>query len=85
MENSYDLVVASGALQYAEDWKSTLLMISKKAKPWRFVARVMIFDGEKKLLREDGDITLWGFGRRDFLQAAQSMGLVFLGLIPLSA
>lgn len=38
----YDLVLASGSLQYAEDWKSVIRLLAGSASPYLFVTRLPV-------------------------------------------
>lgn len=78
LERSYDLVVASSSLQYAEDWCGQFADLARHASPWLFVTRVMIFEDETRLLAErvpSGEATVWAFGRSEFLAVGASAGL----------
>lgn len=39
---SYDLVMASASLQYAEDWRLILSGMAESAQPWLFVSRLPV-------------------------------------------
>lgn len=42
LERSYDLVMASGSLQYEDDWADLLRRLAEAATPWLFVTRLPV-------------------------------------------
>ena len=44
LERSYDLVLASGSLQYEDDWKLRLTQLAAVAAPWMLVTRMPVVE-----------------------------------------
>jgi len=82
LERRYDLVIASGSLQYAEDWPQLLRRLGSAA-PALYVARVpMVFENpsftsiQRAYVERGGaEYTGWVFNRTAFLDAAAAAGL----------
>lgn len=44
LERGYDLVLASGSLQYEQDWRGRLAELAAAARPWLFVTRMPVVE-----------------------------------------
>lgn len=83
-QQKYDLVLASGSLQYAQDWRSLLRKFSGSAEGYVFVTRLpVVLDGPSFVLRQDvrryGYETFydgWVFNRQEFLAEVAAQGLI---------
>jgi putative methyltransferase (TIGR04325 family) len=82
-DRSYDLVLASGALQYNEDWQKHLRDLACAADPWLFVARLPVVpDAPSFVVLQhaeragyDSEFLGWVLNRRAFLSEADQLGL----------
>lgn len=82
-ERSYDLVIASGSLQYEEDWQRPLGNLAHASARWAFVTRVPVvrehasFVVVQRAYRYGyGTETIgWVLNREEFLGAAADAGL----------
>lgn len=86
LDGSYNLILASGALQYFEDWKSKFARLAALTESWLFVTRVMIVADETKLLEQSGDhgaISVWAFSQADLLLEAERHHLAFVDVFDL--
>jgi len=83
LERKYDLVLASGSLQYAEDWEHQLRRFADAATRFVFVARLPVsLEGASFVAMQrpyrygyDTEYIGWVFGRTSFLRGAEGAGL----------
>jgi putative methyltransferase (TIGR04325 family) len=79
---TYDLVMASGSLQYAEDWRTILSRLVKAARPWLFVARLPVVESassfvirqREKIEDRQIDHLSWAINRHELLEEANAVG-----------
>lgn len=80
-ERSYDLVVASSSLQYAEDWPSVVARFADSATGFVLLTRVPVVEHHpafvvRQRVPEYGTEYLgWVFNRRELLAATAAVGL----------
>ena len=84
-DETYDLVVASGALHYVVDWQATLRRLAASAGRSLYVTRFPVTDGPSFVYVQHvpaaygyGDnlsITSWCISRADFLATVEAAGL----------
>lgn len=80
---TFDLVLASGALQYVRDWESTLARLAAATRRYLFVTRIpVVLDGPSYVVLQrayefgyDTEYLGWRLNRAAFLTAAQRLGL----------
>lgn len=80
LDRKYDLVMLSGSLQYAQDWKEQLRQISKAASNWIYITRLPIVEHVPTFAavqRVYGSVMLhWQFNRESFLELFESLGFI---------
>ncbi len=87
LDVSYDLVVASGALHYAPDWREEVARLSARSGRMLYLTRLPIADGVsafpyvQRVPAEYGygdrtEFVGWCFGREELLAAVGEAGLV---------
>lgn len=78
LTRSYDLVMLSGSLQYAQDWQEQLRRIVLSAADWLYITRVPVIEREPTFAavqRVYGSTMLhWQFNRDQLLQYVKSIG-----------
>lgn len=82
-EQSYDLVLASGSLQYSEDWEDALTKLGAAAKDYLYVTRLTIahratsFVAVQRAYRYgyDTEYLCWVLNRNEFIQRASDLGM----------
>ncbi len=82
-ERAYDLVLASGALQYVEDWRRQLAQLASAAGPWLFINRIPAVEtvpSYPALQRAyaygyETEYVGWVFHRGELVLAAEEVGL----------
>ena len=83
LERRYDLVLASGSLQYESDWAGRLAALAAAASPWLFVTRMPVVETCPSFVarqRAHGygyatEYVGWVLHRGELLQAAAAAGL----------
>jgi putative methyltransferase (TIGR04325 family) len=81
---SYNLVVASSSLQYAEDWRATSASLVKAAEDWIFVTRMDVVRQAPTFTvvqrpyayGYQSEYISWVFNRGEFLDHMKSLGAV---------
>jgi putative methyltransferase (TIGR04325 family) len=76
LEDKYDLVVASGSLQYSEDWRQTLKALANATSDFLYIARIPVVEKAKSFVvvqnaKRFGYPTPWQgwfFNRFEFLE-----------------
>jgi putative methyltransferase (TIGR04325 family) len=85
LSRPYDLIVASGSLQYAADWRGLLIRFAASAKDWIFLSRTPFVDRSPSFVvvqrphSADGYQTEYFshvFNRPELLAEAAAAGLV---------
>jgi len=78
-DNRYDLVVASSALQYVEDWRSTLRRLADAADDYLYLTRVPVARDRSAFVALQRayktEYLGWVFSRSEVLAAAEEAGL----------
>ena len=82
-ERSYDLVIASGSLQYEEDWRRLLRQLADASARWTFLTRVPVAQQHASFVvlqraHAYGYATEylgWVLNRDELLDAARDAGL----------
>jgi putative methyltransferase (TIGR04325 family) len=82
-ERRYDLVLASSALQYVEDWRTTLGLLATAATDALFLTRVPIVIEHPSFVvlqrahgyRFESEYLSWVFNRDELLRAALATGV----------
>ncbi|MBI5649271.1 MAG: methyltransferase, TIGR04325 family [Chloroflexi bacterium] len=85
-ERSYNLVLASGALHYVEDWQNVMENLAKVTSRYLFVTRLpttlispsYVFIQRPYTFGYDTEYLAWCFNRRDFLQELDRLGLILI-------
>jgi putative methyltransferase (TIGR04325 family) len=80
---SYDLVIASGALQCSEDWKRVVRLLASSARPYLYVTRLPIVRESKSFVAlqrvyaygYDTEFMCWFLNRDDLVETVVSAGL----------
>jgi putative methyltransferase (TIGR04325 family) len=83
LERDYDLVLASGSLQYVEDWRELLGKLAAVAKPWLFINRIPAVETVPRypaLQRAQAygyetEYVGWVFHRGELVEAAADFGM----------
>lgn len=79
LKHTYDFSLLSGALQYAVDWRTTLINIRNVTKEYVFVTRLPVVQRANSFLilqrAYDTEFLGWVFNRNEFLQYAQDISL----------
>ena len=79
----YDLVIASGSLQYLKDWKSVAQLLASVASPYLYITRLPFVRRDKSFVAlqrvhrygYDTEVMGWVFSRDEFIDAMVSLGL----------
>jgi putative methyltransferase (TIGR04325 family) len=79
----FDLVFASGALHYAEDWQATLARLAAATGEYLFITRLpVVFEAESYVYLQrayahgyDTEYLGWALNRDEFLATAEANGL----------
>jgi putative methyltransferase (TIGR04325 family) len=79
----YDLVVASGAMHYAQDWRALLQKLARASRNWLYITRLptltqaatYVFMQRVPGLGYDTEYLGWCINRQEFLRYAASLGL----------
>jgi len=85
-QRSYDFVLASASMHYAEDWKSLLTRLREVTQGYLYVTRLPIVRNAPSYVflqraccyGYDTEYLGWCLNRREFLEAAQGSGLVLV-------
>lgn len=80
----YDLVIASGSLHYAVEWRAQLRALANAATQWLYVTRLptlvqansYVFVQRVRGLGYDTEYLGWSLNRHEFLTAVSELGLV---------
>jgi putative methyltransferase (TIGR04325 family) len=80
---SFDLVFASGALHYAQDWQATLARLAAATREYLFITRLpVVFESDSYVYLQrayahgyDTEYLGWALNRSEFLAASESAGL----------
>lgn len=83
LSRRYDLILASGSLQYQQDWQSLLRRLATAADRWLFLTRVPLATGHPSFVVVQRVATYgyatetlgWVFNRDELLRAAGEIGL----------
>jgi putative methyltransferase (TIGR04325 family) len=82
LARSYDLVLASGAIQYAEDWTELLARLAGAASRYVLVTKVPVTNAPSFVTLQrayeygyDTEYLGWALNRREILTAAERAGL----------
>jgi putative methyltransferase (TIGR04325 family) len=80
MTDKFDLVFASGSLQYVEDWRGELARLARLAGRYIFLSRLQVLDESpativRHKMPTDGHTIGWVLNRSDLLNRAKSLGL----------
>jgi putative methyltransferase (TIGR04325 family) len=86
LERNYDLVLASGSLQYSVDWRQDLGKLARSAAPYLYVTRLPVlfkrpsFVALQRAYRYGygTEFLGWFFNRRELLESASQANLVLL-------
>ena len=84
----YDLVFASGAIQYIRDWRKQFDLLATRADPWLFVTRVMSLRHTSKIIEQtiDGSvISVWAIGQEDLLEEARRHDMKLVDIFDLQS
>jgi putative methyltransferase (TIGR04325 family) len=76
----FDLVFASGSLQYVEDWRGEMARLARVAGRCVFLSRLQVLDESpttivRHRMPTGGHMIGWVFNRSDLLDRAKSLGL----------
>jgi putative methyltransferase (TIGR04325 family) len=79
----YDLVLASGAMHYAQDWRALLGNLAQASQHWLYITRLptlthaasYVFMQRVPGLGYDTEYLGWCINRQEFLQHASALGL----------
>jgi len=80
-DRSFDLVVCSSALHYAQDWPATLAVLAKTARRFLYVARLQSVERSRSFVVEQApDVyqrpyVSWFVNRGEFVERATACGL----------
>lgn len=83
-ESTYDLVFASGSLQYARDWPAIAADLARATTGYLYVTRLPLFiDSPSTIVQQDArshgidaTFTGWFLNRGEFVKTIESAGLV---------
>jgi len=83
LDRSYDLVLASGALQYEQDWKRRLEQLAEVASPWMLLTRMPVIETYPSYPARqraygygyETEYVGWVLHRGELLVAAEASGL----------
>jgi putative methyltransferase (TIGR04325 family) len=83
LDRTYELVVASDALHYVEDYPPLLAKLALAAQPWLYVALLpLVVDAASFVVQQrpdsygyDTEYLGWVLNRDEFLEAARAVGL----------
>lgn len=92
LERSYDLVLASGAIQYAEDWTELLTRLARAAGVYLLITKVPVTDVPSFVTLQrayeygyDTEYLGWALNREEIRTAAQRAGVELVREFFLSA
>ena len=78
LKNSYDLVFASGSLQYAKDWKELLVQLAAAAREYLFLTRIpVVFDTPNYCALQHvygSTMVFWVFNQSELVEAVRKQG-----------
>lgn len=82
LKRKYDLVLATGSLQYSRDWRGMLGELGGAVQSYLFVSRLpMVFENPSYIVRQrafDTDYVGWVINRDEFLAAASQAKLTLV-------
>jgi putative methyltransferase (TIGR04325 family) len=86
LSRTYDLVLASGSLQYSHDWRATLQKLARAASPYLYVTRLPVVRQHPSFVviqrphrfGYDTEYQGWFINHQELLQAAEAAGLTLL-------
>jgi putative methyltransferase (TIGR04325 family) len=92
LQRSYDLVLASGAIQYAEDWPDLFIRLAKAARRSLLITKVPVTDAPSFVVLQrahrygyDTEYLGWALNRREIRTVAKSVGVELMREFFLSA
>jgi len=82
-DRKYDLVIASGSLQYLEDWQSVCERLASVSGSYLYITRFpmiqnipsFVFVQRPYSLGHNTEFLGWAFNRKDFLSFINKLGL----------
>lgn len=86
LDRKYDFILASGSLQYSQDWATTLRRLSQATSGYLFVTRLPIVQNVPSYVMVqrpyqygyDTEYLGWCLNRQEFLSIANSLGLTLI-------
>ncbi|WP_159784591.1 methyltransferase, TIGR04325 family [Sodalinema gerasimenkoae] len=82
LDRSYDLVLASGSLQYSQNWQSVFKQLSQSASPYLYLTRIPVVQHHSSFVVAQAVYNTihagWFLNKNELLDIAQKSGLRLL-------
>lgn len=82
LNRSYDLVLASGSLQYSQNWQTVLNKLSQSASPYLYLTRIPVIQNHPSFVVAQAVYNTihagWFLNKTELLDVAQKSGLQLL-------